>query len=206
MNLFRIVMFATMLAASGCSSAPEPAPVQLNDDEFDRLVSLAQVPDNPFREDANLSRVLLRPELDVDQRLRVLGMRAAVRSTTAANLIGAISDYDEMMRIAPAGHRLARVAADEKVYSETQRGYIERRLSGGPAGNPVQYFNDLMALGRHADAASFARASMIDLSPLQAEKLSKAGYLCEGPGYAGRAYRWGASNTGYHTVYWCDGR
>ena len=146
---------------------------------------------------------LARPELDNEQRLRVQGMRAAVRSTTAANLVGAISDYDQMIRIAPAGHRLAKVAVDEKAYSETQKGYIDRRIAAGPAPNPVQYFNDLMQLGRHADAASFAKASMIDLTSLQAEKLAKAGFLCEGPGYGGRAYRWGGSGAA-HTVYWCD--
>jgi hypothetical protein len=203
MRLFFNAMFATLLFASACSTPPEPAPTALSETEFKRLVSLAQVPDNPFREDQNLTRILARPELDNEQRLRVLGMRAAVRSTTAANLVGAISDYDQMIRIAPAGHRLAKVAVDEKAYSETQKGYIDRRIAAGPAPNPVQYFNDLMQLGRHADAASFAKASMIDLTSLQAEKLAKAGFLCEGPGYGGRAYRWGGSGSA-HTVYWCD--
>lgn len=206
MSQFWIVVFAATLLASACSTPPEPAPTALNDDEFERLVALAQVPDNPFREDQNLTRILQRPELNTDQRLQVLGMRAAVRSATAANLVGAIADYEQMVRIAPYGHRLAKVAADEKVYSETQKGYIDRRLAAGPAANPVQYFSDLMQLGRHAEAASFARASMIDLTGPQAEKLTKAGYLCEGPGFVGRSYRWGSGGSGAHTVYWCDGR
>ena len=153
----------------------------------------------------NLTRILERPELDTDQRLRVLGMRAAVRSTTASNLIGAIADYEQMVRIAPSYHRLAKVAADEKAYSETQKSYIDRRIAAGPSPNPAQYFSDLMQLGRHAEAASFAKASMIDLSANQAEKLTKAGFLCEGPGYTGRSYRWGGG-AGSRTVYWCDAR
>ena len=41
-------------------------------------------------------------------------------------------------------------------------------------------------------------------APAQAERLTEAGYLCEGAGYSGPSFQWSGPSGGYHVVYWCD--
>ncbi|HEX5007822.1 MAG TPA: hypothetical protein VFV70_11950 [Hyphomonadaceae bacterium] len=201
-------LLAAMLLASACQALPANtnATATPTDNEFRSIMSSARVPDNPFAEDRNLTAILSRVEITLDQRLQVLAMRAAGRSTTGSNLMGAIADYEEIIQTAPPDHRLMRVAKDEKAYSETQKAYLDRRIAAGPgqAANWSTYFNDLMQLGRHQDAIAFARTAKLKLTALQAERLTKAGYLCEGVGYSGPSYQWGAAGAGYHVVYWCD--
>jgi hypothetical protein len=200
---------AAMLLASACEALPEdrnsrvPTPT---DAEFRAIMSGAMAPDNPFAEDRNLTAILSRAEITLDQRLQVLAMRAAGRSTTGSNLMGAIADYEEIIQTAPQDHRLLRVARDEKAYSETQKTYLDRRIAAGPgqAANWPTYFNDLMQLGRHQDAIAFAKTAKLRLNAAQAERLTEAGYLCEGAGYSGPSFQWGSAGAGYHVVYWCD--
>jgi hypothetical protein len=200
---------AAMLLASACEALPEdsrataatPTPA-----EFKAIMSSALVPDNPFAEDRNLTAILSRREITLEQRLEVLAMRAAGRSTTGSNLMGAIADYEEIIQTAPQDHRLLKVARDEKAYSETQKTYLDRRIAAGPgqAANWPNYFNDLMQLGRHQDAIAFAKTAKLRLSAAQAERLTEAGYLCEGAGFSGPSFQWGSAGAGYHVVYWCD--
>jgi len=199
---------AAVLLASACEALPENPHLAATptDAEFRAMMSGAMAPDNPFAEDRNLTAILSRAEITLDQRLQVLAMRAAGRSTTGSNLMGAIADYEEIIQTAPLDHRLLRVARDEKAYSETQKTYLDRRIAAGPgqAANWSAYFNDLMQLGRHQDAIAFARTAKLRLGAAQAERLTEAGYLCEGAGFSGPSYQWGSSGAGYHVVYWCD--
>jgi hypothetical protein len=200
---------ALLLLASACAALPEEQRQMAatpTDAQFKAIMSNAMTPENPFTEDRNLTAILSRPEITLDQRLQVLAMRAAVRSTTGSNLMGAIADYEEIIQTAPPDHRLLRVARDERAYSETQKTYLDRRIAAGPgqAANWPNYFNDLMQLGRHQDAIAFARTTKLRLSAGQAERLTEAGYLCEGAGFSGPSYQWGNAGAGYHVVYWCD--
>ncbi len=199
---------AAMLLASACETVPDNqrAAMAPTEAQFRAILSSAMVPDNPFAEDRNLTALLSRTEFTLDQRLQVLAMRAAGRSTTGSNLMGAIADYEEIIQTAPPDHRLTRVARDEKAYSETQKSYLDRRIAAGPgqAANWPTYFNDLMQLGRHQDAIAFAKTAKLKLTAAQAERLTEAGYLCEGAGYSGPSFQWGSAGAGYHVVYWCD--
>jgi hypothetical protein len=194
---------AAALLLSACAALPEEQRGQVvtpTDAQFKAIMSAAMTPDNPFTEDRNLTAILSRTEITLDQRLQVLAMRAAGRSTTGSNLMGAIADYEEIIQTAPLDHRLLRVARDEKSYSETQKSYLDRRIAAGPGqqANWGNYFNDLMQLGRHQDAIAFAKTTKLKLQPAQ------AGYLCEGAGFSGPSYQWGSAGAGYHVVYWCD--
>ncbi len=200
---------AAVLLVSACEALPEGQGSRAatpTDAEFKAIMSGAMAPDNPFAEDRNLTAILSRSEITLDQRLQVLAMRAAGRSTTGSNLMGAIADYEEIIQTAPPDHRLLRVARDEKTYSETQKTYLDRRIAAGPgqAANWSAYFNDLMQLGRHQDAIAFAKTAKLRLSASQTERLTEAGYLCEGAGYSGPSFQWGSSSAGFHVVYWCD--
>jgi hypothetical protein len=198
-----------MLLASACEALPEDSRGRAatpTASEFKAIMSSAMVPDNPFAEDRNLTAILSRSEITLQQRLEVLAMRAAGRSTTGSNLMGAIADYEEIIQTAPLDHRLLRVARDEKSYSETQKAYLDKRIAAGP-GQPANwpnYFNDLMQLGRHQDAIAFAKTAKLRLTSAQAERLTEAGYLCEGPGFSGPSFQWGSTGAGFHVVYWCD--
>jgi hypothetical protein len=198
-----------MLLASACEALPENPNGRAatpTDSQFKAILSQAAAPDNPFAEDRNLTAILSWPEITLDQRLQVLAIRAAGRSTTGSNLMGAIADYEEIIQTAPLEHRLLRVARDEKAYSETQKTYLDRRIAAGPGqqANWSAYFNDLMQLGRHQDAIAFAKTAKLRLSAAQAERLTEAGYLCEGAGFSGPSFQWGSAGAGYHVVYWCD--
>jgi hypothetical protein len=209
-HILKIGIAAMMLLAAACGSAPEPVQeierATPTDAQFKSIMSAALAPNDPFVEDRNLTAILARAEITLDQRLQVLAMRAAGRGTTGSNLMGAIADYEEIIQTAPRGHRLAKVAVDEKAYLETQKGYLDRRVAAGPgaAANWNGYFNDMMQLGRHQEAVNFAKGAKMKLSAPQAEKLTRAGYLCEGALYSGPSFQWGSGSSGYHVVYWCD--
>ena len=110
--------------------------------------------------------------------------------------------YKEYVDPAPVG---SAGRADTEAFWAELKG-ISFAVAAGPgqAANWSAYFNDLMQLGRHQDAIAFARTAKLRLGAAQAERLTEAGYLCEGAGFSGPSYQWGSSGAGYHVVYWCD--
>lgn len=205
------MMRGLVLAVSGvvlaaCASAPA-APVLLTDDEYKAAVAAATprgVPGgDPFQEVRNLTALMERKDLTDDQRLRTLYRRAAIRTNTGEDKLGGIKDYADFIAAAPAGHELLEHAQKNKTYTETQMDYINRRIAQGPASDPNQYFNDLLAAGRHDEAAKFFRENRVT-TIYAVEKLAKLRYLCEGDGYSGPTYTWGYDNTPKANVRWCD--
>lgn len=202
---------AAMVAAAalaGCASAPDaPAqPTYLSDAEFQALMRAPPtgLPGSDyFGEERALTKLLARDDLTAEQRLTALMQRANKRGTIAEDRPGAIADYEQVLATAPAGHRYIAQATESKAYAETQMGHINRRLAAGPAADRDQYFSDLLAAGRHDEAAAYFREGGRG-GIYAVEKLHKLGYLCEGAGYSGRSYSWGSENTRKPTVYWCD--
>ena len=202
---FAVALFAALFSACE-SGAPEAPPQPLTDVQFQRVFDAARSPDDVFQEDRNLTVILDRTDLTLDQRLRTLNYRAIGRSGAAENKNGAIDDYEEVLRLAPSDHPLVARVREELDYARQQKRYIEDRLAGRARSDSRQRFLDLLALGRHDEAAELMRQANLQPQPLYIEKLTKLGYLCEGPGYSGASYQWGSSSSGYHVVYWCDSR
>jgi hypothetical protein len=201
MPVFRAAFFA--LALGACTGTPIATP-PLSDAEFQNVFEAARDSSNAFQEDHNLTEILARTDLSLEQRLKALNFRAIGRSTTGENKNGAIEDYEEVLRLAPPDYpSLARVREDLD-YVRQQKRYIEDRLNGRARTDNSQRFQDLLSLGRHEEAVAFMRQSSLKPHAVYIEKLAKLGYLCEGPGYSGQSYQWGASDTGLHTVYWCN--
>lgn len=193
---------AALLCLSACSNAP-PAALPLSDAEFQKVFDAAHTPNDAFQEDRNLTAVLARSDLTLEQRLKTLNFRAIGRSTTAEDKNGAIADYEEMLKLAPAGHPIAARVREDLDYVRQQKRFVEDRLEGRARTDNNQRFQDLLALGRHDEAVAFMRQANLRPHAVYIEKLAKLGYLCEGVGSSGPSYEWGASNTGYHTVHWC---
>ncbi len=200
---FAAALFAAFLSA--CSNTPTAAP-PLSDAEYQKVFEASRSPSDVFEEDRNLSSLLARSDLTLDQRLRTLNYRAIGRSTTGENKNGAIADYEEMLRLAPSDHPLVARVTEDLDYVRQQKGYIEERLNDRARSDSRQRFQDLLALGRHDEAVQFMRQSNLQPQPIYVEKLAKLGYLCEGPGYSGVNYQWGSAGAGYHVVFWCDSR
>ena len=215
MRIHTGAILVAMLLAAACGSTdqtrgqrikPITASVpKLSETQYDDVMKAAQVPFDAYKEERNYTAILQRADLTPDQKLRTLYLRAVVRGTTASNLNGALQDYATLLSQLPPEHRLYKPATDNKIYGERQKEYIERRLAQGPKAQPAREFlDDLLAIGRHADAVAFMKSSNMSPSDLQIEKFAKLGYMCEGPGYGGPQFRWGSSKTGYHDVHWCD--
>ncbi len=196
-------VFAAALLAAACASAP----AALTDEAYKDAMAATQVHGvpggDPFQEIRNLTALIERKDLTEDQRLRTLYRRAAIRANTGEDKLGAIQDYTDFLAKAPPEHEFFKHATDNKAYVETQMGHINRRLAGGPDADRNQYFNDLLASGRHDEAAKFFRENKTTTA-FGVEKLSKLLYLCEGEGYSGPSYTWGYGNTPTFTVRWCD--
>lgn len=207
MIVIRKAAFAALLAAfaSACSSGAQPTG-PLNDFEFQRLFEAARSPNDAFQEDRNLTIVLARTDLTMDQRLKTLNLRATGRSSAAEDKNGAITDYEEFLRIAPSDYPTAPRVREDLDYVKQQKRLIEDRLEGRARSDNNQRFQDLLTLGRHDEAAAFVRQSGLTPSSIYVEKLTRLGYLCEGPAYSGSSYQWGSSSAGYHVVFWCDTR
>jgi hypothetical protein len=206
MTVIRKAAFAAAflaLSLSACSNVPS-APAPLNDAEFQKVFDAARTQNDAFQEDRNLTSILARTDLTLEQRLKTLNFRAIGRSTTGENKNGAIADYEEVLRLAPSDHPIVARIREDLDYVRQQKRYIDDRLEGRARTDNNQRFQDLLALGRHDEAAAFMKQASVKPHAIYIEKLAKLGYLCEGPGYSGASYQWGASNTGYHTVYWCD--
>ena len=78
----KLLLTALLIALAACEALPEqsgPAATP-SDAQFRAIMSAAAAPDNPFLEDRNLTAILARREITLDQRLQVLAMRAAGRS------------------------------------------------------------------------------------------------------------------------------
>jgi hypothetical protein len=198
---------AAALLLSACSSAPSiaPTPAVLTDVQYDAAMKAAQNPSDPFAEERNYTALLSRTDLSSEQLIRTQFMRAVIRGTTASDLAGSIADYEDLLARLPAEHGLFKRATDNLAYAKTQRGYIEGRIAKGPRAQPArEYLADLLSMGRFEDAKAFVKSGASSPSELQVEKFAKKGLMCEGSGYTG--FRWGYSNTGYHTVGWCDAK
>jgi hypothetical protein len=191
------------LCLSACSNTPTVTP-PLSDVEFQKIFDAARTQNDAFQEDRNLTSVLSRTDLTLEQRLKMLNFRAIGRSTTGENKNGAIADYEEVLKLAPQDHPIVARVREDLDYVRQQKRYIDDRLDGRARTDNNQRFQDLLALGRHDEAVAFMKQAGVKPHAIYIEKLAKLGYLCEGPGYSGTSYQWGASNTGYHTVYWCD--
>jgi hypothetical protein len=203
----RKAAFIVLLFTAACADVPAaPAPKVLADAEFQQMFDAARVSNDAFREDRNLTSILSRTDLSLQQRIKTLNFRAIGRSTTGENKNGAIADYEELLRLAAPGDPLIPRVQENLDYVKQQKKYIEDRLEGRARSSNDDRFQDLLALGRHDEAAAFMKQSGLKPNSIYIEKLAKLGYLCEGPGYSGPSYRWGYENTGFHTVYWCDGR
>jgi len=202
-----VVLLSAAVWLGACASAPK-GPEPLSDEQFKAAMEATKAPSNlpggdDFARVRALTALIDRPELTPEQRIEALYMRAVLKGTTAEDRTGAIADYQTVIETAPAGHRLIERAKENKAYAETQMGHINRRLAQGPAGQTSQYFQDLLAAGRHDEAAQFFRDGK-GSSVYAVEKLHKLGYLCEGPGYSGPSYTWGYGNTRQVAVQWCD--
>lgn len=201
----KAVMIAALLAGA-CASGPS-APEKLTDEAFKTLMDETAVRNSPggdpFKEVRNISALMERPDLTDDQRLRALYRRAVIKASTGEDRMGAIVDYTTFVAAAPAGHALLEHAEKNKAYAEAQMEHINRRLAVGPDPDRAQYFNDLLAAGRHDEAAKFFRETGVQ-TVYGVEKLAKLGYLCEGDGYSGPSYKWGYDNTPTFIVRWCD--
>jgi hypothetical protein len=189
---------------SACSGAPPLPPPPLSDAKFQQIFDAARAPDDAFREDRNLTVLLARTDLSLEQRLKTLDFRAIGRSTTGENKNGAIADYEELLALAPSNHPMVARVREDLDYVRQQKRYIEDRLEGRARSDNSQHFEDLLALGRHDEAVAFMKYTGLKPHAVYIEKLAKLGYLCEGPTHSGASFQWGASNTGMHTVYWCD--
>jgi len=185
------------------AAPPDAAPAGLTDARLQEAIAAAEVADDAFATERNYTALLGRDGLTVDQQVRVLFTRAAIRGTTAADKVGAIADYGQILALAPE-HELAALAQEHRIYAETQLRYIEERLAAR-TGSRGEYVRDLLETGRHDEAARFARDNGLSGYSL-VEALAKLGYLCEGDGYSAPSYRWGDQNTTWHTVYWCDSK
>jgi hypothetical protein len=210
------LILGVMLLAASCGSTGDKTrgervkpitsgAVKLTETQYDDVMKAARVPDNAYKEERNYTAIMQRGDLTPDQKLRTLYLRAVIRGTTASNLNGSIEDYTTLVGQLTPEHPLFKRANDNKAYAITQKGYIEGRLAKGPKGEPANdYITDLLSMGRHAEAVTFIKSGGGQPSELQVEKFAKLGYMCEGPGYGGPAFRWGYTNTGYHDVHWCD--
>ncbi|MEM7766888.1 MAG: hypothetical protein AAF253_05305 [Pseudomonadota bacterium] len=149
-----------------------------------------------------LTQMLGNPDLTMEQTGTILFERAKLRFGDGNDVMGAISDVDEMLTIAP-DHPSAFDAAGLRDTARGEATSLNFALENGEF-STEERFNALFRLGNHQDAVDL----MIDtnLTPDNAYlvDLYQMGVLCEGDEFSGRSYATFEPDGTERSLQFCD--
>jgi len=147
---------ALLLAA--CATAPEAADTG---PPPETVIAQALADSNPYDAEAMLSELLARNSLTAEQRVQALYHRGSLRRQAADNRLGAIEDFEALLKIAP-DHALAANARTELDYVRTDVEQI--KVSMNRFLTLAQWFDGTWTLGGHEEAVARYRACRRPLS------------------------------------------
>lgn len=191
-SLFALIAFG--LAA--CETVPPT---------FDPVLFAAQVDaieSNPstWAVDQELTTLLSREDLTIEQRASGLFIRAKRRFEGKYNVPGAIEDYTAFATLLPEDPRNA-MAERHKVFAATEIENAQRRLA--QLQTLSAWFDDKVLMGDLEAGAARYKASGLTPTDHQTYLLKEAGYICIGEVSGEPVHRFGEVPTYAENAVWC---
>ncbi len=187
---------------SACETAEivtEPAIGPMSEAEFAGALQSAKSEPNPFDGERKLTSLVDNPGVNPEQRSRALYARATQRWKKTYDKVGAKADFEEYVRLYPAG-AFTNNAKYEAGYVQAELRAAEGRLQ--TLQTLRAWFDDTWSLGRREEAASRYRRSGLTPEPHQVYALRAKGFLCEGSGNL-KVHHYGPLTPEIQNLYWC---
>lgn len=186
------------LALTACQTTVAPVPVNAGNFESDLATALSLR--DPYQANAALTRILGRPELSAEQKVRALYRRGSLRRQAGNDRLGAVEDFEAMLALAPA-HSLASNAHTELSYTRQDiqklRSQLRQLLTH------AEWFDASWVLGERDKAAARYQNSRISPTSKQVQTLRSAGYICQNDGAGPDVYQLGDRRADLLGLKWC---
>ncbi len=208
MSRFRFAVFTfALFFFAACETTPrapepDPLPAAMTESSFNAALASAKAYRNPYQAERQLSAILARRDLNTDMRARALFERGSLRRQGAANMKGAIADFDEMLRLAPS-HSWANNARIERGYAQDWIKQLEQFRRTGRLQTIAAWFDDAWMMGERDKAAARYQRSGLSPTAKQVTQLTQTGYLCKGSGAGGALHKYGPPRSDLQNMFWC---
>jgi hypothetical protein len=193
---------ASLIALAACAtetpSAPaapvvDPAPTAgapADISEFALAMDTADILVEGGNEQAaidRLTQLMGRPDLSETELATALFRRGEIRYGDGNDVFGAISDFDEMLALAP-DHPAAQRAMALRDTARGEATSLNFQLETGDLSR-TERFNTLFRLGQHQRALDLMLETGLTPDNAHLLDLYQMGYLCEGDEFTGPVYR-----------------
>lgn len=165
------LIFAICFGATACATVPPT----MDPVAFQTELTLIDTNPSALSVDKQLTRLLARTDLTVEQRAMALLARGNKRLDMKLNIPGAIEDFDAYLVLSPNSPRAATVNR-RKLFASEEIEAAERRLA--QLQNLSDWFDDKVLMGDIAAGAARYRTSGLTPNPVQLYLLRESGYVC----------------------------
>ena len=171
--MYRILLSVAALGLAAC----ETLPATYDPLVFEGQIQAININPSIVATDRELSGLLLRDDLTVEQRASALFLRGQNRFEDRFNMPGAIEDFRAFSLLVPEDPRTATIARRE-VFATTEIENAQRRLAR--LQTLSAWFDDKVLMGDLEAAALRYKSSGLTPTDQQLYLLKEAGYVCVG--------------------------
>lgn len=198
----RSILCGAVLALALAACETTPVPVELTPAEYQAAIAEAEGKWHPYLQIESLTATLETAVLSDQQKAGLLFERGKTRRLARIDVPAAIADF-ETVALLPADPAIAANLEAELEFAKDDVEAAEARLAG--LQTLVDWFDDMVAMGRIEAAAARQKASGLAPTVTHARLLEAAGYLCKDTENSKDAQDWlGDSATEITDLNWCE--
>ena len=194
--MYRIILSAALIGLAAC----ETLPATYDPVVFDGQIEAINTNPSTVAKDRELSDLLMRDDLTVEQRASALFLRGQNRFEGRFNLPGAIEDFRAFSLLVPEDPRTATIARHE-VFANTEIENAQRRLAR--LQTLSAWFDDKVLMGDLDAGALRYKSSGLTPTDQQLYLLKEAGYVCAGDEGGAPVHRFGEMPDYAADLGWC---
>jgi hypothetical protein len=194
--MFRIILSVAAIGLAACETLPPTYDPVLFASEVEAINTNPSI----VAKDRELSRILAREDLTIEQRASSLFLRGQSRFEGRFNLPGAIEDFNAFSLLVPDDPRTATIARHE-VFAATEIENAQRRLA--QLQTLSAWFDDKVLMGDLEAAALRYKSSGLTPTDQQLYLLKEAGYVCVGDGAGVPVHQFGELPDYATNLVWC---
>jgi len=167
----RIISLLLLMGVAAC----ETVPATMDPTVFEADIARMSQDPNLAAAETDLSTLLTRADLTVEQRAEAGLLRGQTRLDARLNLPGAIADFDQFVQLQPEATQVA-LAKRRKLFASEEIDAAQRRLAR--LQNLSDWFDDKVLMGDIADGAARYQSAGLTPNPAQLHLLKMRGYVC----------------------------
>ena len=182
--MYRFILSVAAIGLAAC----ETLPATYDPVVFEGQIEAVKTNPSTVAKDRELSRLLMRDDLTLEQRASALFLRGQNRFEDRFNMPGAIEDFRTFTLLVPEDPRTAAITRRE-VFATTEIENAQRRLAR--LQTLSAWFDDKVLMGHLEAAALRYKSSGLTPTDQQLYLLKEAGYVCIGEGEGAPVHRFG---------------